>query len=111
MIDKLKTFLIQNLRRISYRWPERGSALRKARISRGLYLCNHCKGQFKSKEINVDHVIPIIDPVMGWVNIEIYIERMFCNEDGFQVLCKNCHDVKSEAENSVRRDVRKNVLK
>lgn len=98
----LKTFLIPRLRRISFMWPHRGQALKNARVGRGQYQCNICKGIFKNKEIVLDHVDPIV-PVEGWDNWDGVLNRMFCDVSGFQVICKADHDLKTEKEDKKRK--------
>ena len=61
------------------------------------YQCNHCKGWFPEKKINVDHIIPA-----GSLNcaedLGPFVERLFCEVDNLQVLCETCHDVKTKLE-------------
>jgi hypothetical protein len=54
----------------------------------------------------VDHIEPIV-PVTGWESWDSYIERMFCEKEGLQILCEECHDVKTRAEKKKRVDNRK----
>lgn len=61
------------------------------------YQCNHCKQWFSEKKISVDHIIPCGalncgDDVAG------FIERLFCEVDGLQVLCEDCHIEKTKSE-------------
>ncbi len=57
---------------------------------------------FKSKEINVDHIIPVVDPIKGFESIEIFIENLFCDENNLQILCVSCHSQKTALENTNR---------
>lgn len=100
---KQKSFVIATLRRASYRWPARNEAIKKARIERGLYICNGCKQIFSSKQIQIDHIEPIIPVDKGFTTWDDYIKRLFCDADGFQVLCKDvCHAAKSKIESELR---------
>ena len=116
MSPKLKAFVINSLRRAMFRWIPRSVALDSALTTEGdfnikkdkdrskkKYICAHCNGIFRSKEINVDHIDPVVNPDEGFVGFDKYIERMFCNVDGFQVLCKECHDAKTYLETQLRR--------
>lgn len=98
----LKSFIIAGLRRASYRWPERTKAKNAARISRGLYECNGCKNAFGPKDIKLDHIDPVVDVKTGFTNWDDYINRMFCKADGFQVLCDQCHTLKTAVEKQLR---------
>jgi hypothetical protein len=104
----LKSFVIALLRRGTFIWPARNEALKAARIDRGLYKCNLCKGTFRNKEIRIDHVEPVV-PVTGFTNWDDYINRMFCESDGLQVVCMTCHDSKSMVEKELRKINRKKV--
>lgn len=107
----LKKFIIPVLRRATYRWPERSQALRNARVDRGLYKCANCEQLFKSKEIQLDHIEPVVPlEVTGleqsW---DSYITRMFCRAEGYQAICEQCHDMKSAVEVQIRKENRKKL--
>ncbi len=101
--DNLKGFVIAMLRRASYRWPPRSQVLRAARRGRGKYECVLCGPAITHgrKEVQVDHKVPVI-PLTGWDTFDAFIERLFCDVAGLQVLCKPCHSVKTKAENAKR---------
>jgi len=102
----IKSFLINQLRRVSFKWKPRGEAMKAARVARGKYECNICKEIFGNKEIVLDHIQPVV-PVDGWDNWDGYIERLFCQIEGYQCICKICHDNKTEEENKQRVENRK----
>lgn len=66
------------------------------------YQCAECKGLFDQKETQMDHIIPVVDPLIGFVDWNTYIIRLFAEVDNYQCLCKPCHKVKSERENADR---------
>lgn len=100
-----KNFVIATLRRGTYRWYARTQALVNARISRGVYKCNMCEDQFGRKEIQIDHINPVI-PLEGWDSWDGYIARMYCGPEGLSILCKPCHKTKTFLENELRKDYR-----
>ena len=116
MTKGLKTFVINVLRRASYKWKPKSEALSLAKEKVGeystgrakyAYRCRACGGLFKRKEINVDHIDPVV-PLKGFksgleFDFNEYIVRLFCKKEGFQVLCKPCHDKKTKKENQIRR--------
>lgn len=102
-----RPWLINKLRRLSYQWPARKEAIKKARIERGKYKCATCEGIFGPKEIQADHIEPVIDPHTGFVDWNTYIDRLFCDTDLYQILCKGCHTIKSSFENYIRDDIKK----
>lgn len=103
----LRHWLTQKLRRISYQWTPRKEAIKKGRVSRGKYKCSSCEGEnFGPKQIQLDHTIPVIDPHTGFINWDDYIERLFCDEEGFQIMCIECHKWKTHRENDIRSQVK-----
>lgn len=99
-------FLTRVLRKASYMWPPRAVALTRAKIGHGKYRCAHCGEIFKRMHIAVDHIDSVI-PLTGFAGWDNYIERLFCHENGLQILCDNgvesCHKKKTKAENAERR--------
>ena len=65
------------------------------------YQCNSCKKWFAEKNINVDHVLPA-----GSLNcandLPGFVERLFVEVEGLQVLCSTCHDKKTAKERENR---------
>lgn len=96
-----KNWLIWILRRATYKWPPRSASLKAAWVERGIYRCAKCKKVFPRKDVAIDHIVPVIDPKNGWVSWDVYIERLFCEEKGFQILCRKCHDKKTKKERSI----------
>lgn len=129
MNAKLKSFIIQVLRRASYKWEPRTNAKMRNRVlaknhpeinagrSRYLYPCEICgklckdtkKGE--AKEFHMDHIEPV-EPINGFdsgveFDLNEHVERLFCEEDGFQRICVECHLKKSNEENELRRKYKK----
>ena len=102
-----KSWLINVLRRASYKWPARSEALASARIERGLYKCNMCNGSFRRKEVELDHIIPVINVKYGFTTWDEYINRLFCEASNYQVICSLCHVAKTTTENNMRKLVDK----
>lgn len=112
MDKKLKATIISSLRKISYQAPNRKKAMDRVK-TRDLvgnfkngkpkylnqYKCNLCKKKFKSTEIQVDHIAPVIDPTVGFRDWNTYMSRLFCELSNLQVLCKRCHNIKTKREN------------
>ncbi len=108
----LKHWLTQKLRRASYMWPPRKAAIKAGRVSRGKYRCASCEGEeFGPKDIQLDHVIPVVDEEVGWIDWNTYIDRLFCGEENFQVLCKPCHAAKTFFEQEIRKQVKQEKRK
>lgn len=116
---RYNSFIKSLLRQGTRKWGPINSVKKKARVSRGVYECAHCKEHVpptirvegKAKRVQnicVDHINPIIDPVKGFLNWDDTIERMFCEEDNLQVLCKACHDIKTTEEREIAKQRKKN---
>lgn len=103
------------LRKVSMYWKPAKEATDAARVSRGVYECAACskhvpasvkattgkKAGKRVRNFHVDHIEPVIDPEKGFVGWDDLIERMFCEVDGFQILCGDCHAEKTAAENAI----------
>jgi|SRR5271165_5004903 len=106
------SFIKNILRRGFYKWPARGEALRNARKERGVYVCESCKGEFSSKDVQVDHHEPVVeldnDPSkpMNWTK---YIKRLYCDASNLKILCRPCHKSKTYLETQFRKDFKNNL--
>lgn len=54
------------------------------------YQCAKCKEWWAEKETVVHHIIPTGE-LKKYDDLPGFVERMFCEIEGFEVLCKNCH--------------------
>jgi 5-methylcytosine-specific restriction endonuclease McrA len=70
------------------------------------YRCAACKADFPAKDVQVDHKKPVVDVKQGFVDWNTYVERMFVEDAGLQVLCKPCHKKKSDKERVKRTTAR-----
>ena len=61
------------------------------------YQCNHCKKWFPEKKVNVDHITPA-GTLTCAADLPGFVERLFCEVDGLQVLCESCHTIKTQNE-------------
>ena len=110
-------FIRGGLRSISMRWPPKNRVKVRARIARGVYLCagygkeaHEVPASLPPKPGNkrrinnsvVDHIQPVVDPRVGFVDWNTLIKRLFCEEDGFQLLCHECHSAKTADERKLR---------
>jgi|SRR6185369_9240722 len=117
---RFNSFVKSALRAASRRWPPKYKCLSDAFIGSQInlksgrmakhYKCAKCLGAFPSKDVQVDHIIPIIDPEVGFVDWNTVVENMFCEKHNLQVLCKPCHKLKSDAEKAIAKE-RKNERK
>ncbi len=61
------------------------------------YQCNVCKNYFIERRINVDHIVPVGSLLSG-DDLKGFVERLFCEAEGLQVMCDTCHDKKTKQE-------------
>lgn len=61
------------------------------------YQCKYCEQWFPEKRVNVDHITPA-GTLRTAADLPGFVERLFCEIDGLQVLCSNCHDEKTKLE-------------
>lgn len=115
MDAKLKDWVVRTLRRASFRWKPRNKAKKRYKVKVGEYStgrakygykCADCGEVFKSGEVKMDHIDPAV-PLTGWEGFDSFIERLFCDESGFQCLCPVDHDKKSKLEREERVRLRK----
>lgn len=95
------------LRRASRYWWSYSEAESRGRVSRGLYLCASCQEQFKRKEVQIDHINPVVSTDGGTNDLNTYVDTLFCDPENLQLLCLPCHKIKSGAEQTLRAQARK----
>ena len=67
------------------------------------YICAQCKGEFPSDGVQVDH-IEEIGSLKSLEELENFADKLFCDKEGMQVLCKDiCHQEKTNAWREIRR--------
>lgn len=103
------SFIRSALRQKSRWWKPVSECKQKAkRVYKGSnkrqkfeYQCNHCKNWYADKNINVDHIIPA-GTLTCANDLPGFVERLFVEAEGLQVLCSNCHDKKTAKERENR---------
>ncbi len=92
--------------RKTWRWsPARKQAIKNATNEQGEIICEVCKCGYDKYSIDVDHRIPVVDLKKGFTSWDDYFRRLFINDDAakLQILCKSCHQAKTNVENRIRR--------
>lgn len=113
---KFRSFAMNALRRA--RWGPKCTVISRAFVRDGinpltghkckLHKCEHCGKLFAKGDLHADHVEPVIPEGHDWANKpgsflgydwNEVLRRMWVEESGFQVLCKEgCHKLKTEEE-------------
>lgn len=125
--EAFKQRIISALRQLSYSHPSRKHAEDRAKRGPATFECAHCScyvytgskelheieliknKNYKKGKIKRDHIEPIVPTngfKRGFWDWHEYIERMFCGVNGYQILCEDCHDVKTKLETQQRKDQR-----
>jgi hypothetical protein len=93
------------LRRMSIYWKPARAALNAARFpckgpngQKWAYVCTDCKGVFKRKQVQIDHITPC-GSLTDYAHIGDFLQRLL-PEDGsaYAIRCVACHQKKTNAE-------------
>lgn len=98
-------FLRSALRAGYNKWPPKWEVLRAAKRPYGgkdkrqkwEFKCAECKKWHKQKDVSVDHIVPA-GALSSYDDIAGFIQRLFVGVEGLQVLCKTCHNKKTQEE-------------
>ena len=111
---RFNTFITSTLRAGARRWPPKYETLNHAKTEKKTnpstgrlaqhYKCNICGGEFPQKEIQVDHIKPVVDPKKGFTTWDDFIDRLFCEKSNLQAICKGCHKIKTKEEKQIRNE-------
>ena len=112
--SRFNSFITSALRRATARWGPKYEAKRQARYREKLLnakgrlvfhsVCDGCGDVIPETLSKVDHIAPVVDPERGFTSWDEKIERMFCEVEGFQVLCIPCHNNKTKEERQIATD-------
>jgi 5-methylcytosine-specific restriction endonuclease McrA len=99
------SFIRSALRQKSRFWkPITEAKLQARRLYKGTnkrqkyeYQCNVCKNWFIERKINVDHITPA-GSLNSSKDLPGFVDRLFCEVTGLQVLCEKCHDKKTKTD-------------
>lgn len=113
-LGRKKAFITSVIRGGFRRWPAKYDALKDAKAGKKInpktnreamhYTCNGCKQDYPAKDVQVDHIDPVVCLKDGFVDWDTYIQRMYVEKEKLQVLCKDCHQKKSSMERSKRKN-------
>lgn len=120
--ERFKNRIIGVLRKLTWSWEPYRLKKESAKVDSATYQCEKCgKYCYTGKShtnflqlqqkydnivmegIDIDHIEPVIDPNVGFIDWNTYMDRLFCEEDGLQALCKDCHKIKTKEENNIRK--------
>ena len=111
--------IINRLRQLHRYWDQKKVARDNAKVQievgtykngnpkyHTMYKCAHCFEVFERQDTQMDHIEPVVELEMGFVDWNTYVERLFCNAENYQCLCKGCHKIKTNLEKELRKEYR-----
>ena len=111
---RFNSFVTSTLRAGARRWQPKYDTLNAAKTEKKInertgriaqhYRCAHCLQEFTSKDMEVDHVQPVVNPLTGFESWDVFIDRLFCEQDNLQAICKSCHKIKTKQEKTIRKN-------
>lgn len=109
---RYRTFVRSALRAAFRKWPPKFAVLKSAATERKTnpksgklamhYRCAACDIDFPAKDVQVDHIKPIVSVSTGFKTWDDFIDKLFCEAKNLQVLCKPCHKTKTGKERKKR---------
>lgn len=112
---RYRSFITSIIRAGFRRFPAKYEALNNAKAGKRTneatgrmaehYKCAKCKQEFTAKDVQVDHIKPVVPP-SGFTTWDDFISRLFCSATNLQVLCKECHKIKTKKETVARTKAR-----
>ena len=91
--------VLMKVRREIPKFNKDGSRAKKDAVQ---YRCNACGQWVGSTKCAVDHIAPVIDVQVGFVDWNQFIDRLFCDASNLQVICDTCHNSKTQSERIAR---------
>lgn len=75
-----------------------------SKTKRVFYSCQICNEEVSAKEIEIDHIEPVIQPgkTRKDYTIQEIFERINCDISNLQRICKSCHEEKTKNEKKKR---------
>ena len=109
-------FIRSGLRQMSRWWkPIAQCKLNSRRAYKGTkklqkweYQCNYCKDWFMDKEVQIDHIVDC-GTLTCAQDVAGFIERLFVEVEGFQTLCKPCHQIKTNSVRESKKSTKKDL--
>ena len=90
----IRSALRQAFSRYPVKYQAKDAAKRELKEKKGRqkyeYQCARCLRWYPNKEVELDHIVPA-GSLKTYDDLPGFVERMFCEADGLQVLCRECH--------------------
>lgn len=72
-------------------------------------ICNTCKQHEPLYLMQVDHIDPIVpvEKTLEQMSWDTVVDRVWCDKNNLQCVCKECHHTKTKEEGKLRREFKK----
>ena len=111
---RFNAFVTSTLRSGARRWAPKYETLNEAKTEKKVnpktgrvaqhYICSICAKEFTQKDMEVDHIEPVVDPKKGFETWDKFIDKLFCEASNLQAICKGCHQIKTLKEKKIRNE-------
>lgn len=111
---RFNSFITSTLRAGARRWQPKYDTLNASKTEKKInpktgrlaqhFRCELCGNEFTQKDMEVDHIKPVVDPAKGFVSWDTFIDRLFCEAENLQAICKPCHLAKTKLEKQERKN-------
>ena len=99
----IRSGLRQKFQRYPVKFQVKNANRRKKKKGRGFeYPCALCNDWFMDKDVQVDHIRPC-GSLKSWDDLVPFAKNLFCEKDNLQLLCKDCHQSKTNDERKKRK--------
>jgi 5-methylcytosine-specific restriction endonuclease McrA len=109
---RFNSFVTSTLRAGARRWAPKYQTLNAAKTEKKInvktgrvaqhFRCELCQEEFTAKDMEVDHIKPVVDPKKGFESWDKFIDKLFCEASNLQCVCKPCHKIKTTKEKAIR---------
>ncbi len=110
---RFNSFVTSTLRSGARRWGPKFDTLNSAKTEKKInpksgrlaqhFQCGLCNEEFTQKDMQVDHIDPAVDPKKGFESWDVFIDKLFCEAENLQAICKSCHGIKTAEEKKIRK--------
>ena len=117
---RFNSFVTSTLRAGARRWQPKYDTLNASKTEKKInpktgrlaqhHRCGICGNEFTSKDMEVDHIKPVVDPTKGFQSWDIFIDRLFCEASNLQAICKPCHLLKTNKEKQEKKNANKWII-
>ena len=113
--SEFHTFIMNLLRKGHMRWRPKYHAIDLTFVEEGknpktghkckLHYCKACEKVHAKGDMRADHIKPVVNPHVGFVSWDEAVKRMFVEVDHYNVICVDCHKLKTAEERRIRKEL------